>query len=141
MLKYLILTIGCQMNKSDSERLSTVLENIGFAQTENEAEANLIFVNACSVRQSAIDRIFGKKKQWNKHRETGDLKIFLLGCVLPKDRPKMAKAFDDIFDIKDIINLPEILKKSGVKFKQSGKDKQNKFVPDAGYFHIAPSNS
>ena len=141
MLKYLILTIGCQMNKSDSERLSTVLENIGFAQTENEAEANLIFVNACSVRQSAIDRIFGKKKQWNKRRETGDLKTFLLGCVLPKDRPKMAKAFDDIFDIKDIINLPEILKKSGVKFKQSGKDKQNKFAPDSDYFHIAPSNS
>ena len=35
-----------------------------------------------------------------------------LGRVLPKDRPKMAKAFDDIFDIKDIINLPEILKKA-----------------------------
>ena len=50
MLKYLILTIGCQMNKSDSERLAAVLKNIGFAQTEKEAEANLIFVNACSVR-------------------------------------------------------------------------------------------
>ena len=55
------MTIGCQMNKSDSERLSTVLENIGFVQTENEAEANLIFVNACSVRQSAIDRILERK--------------------------------------------------------------------------------
>jgi len=129
------------MNKSDSERLAAVLENIGFTQTENETEANLIFVNACSVRQSAIDRIFGKKKRWNKRRETGDLKTFLLGCVLPKDKPKMEKAFDNIFDIKDIVNLPEILKKSDIKLKQSKKDGQNKFAPDSDYFHIAPSNS
>ncbi|HLD62189.1 MAG TPA: radical SAM protein, partial [Patescibacteria group bacterium] len=141
MLKYLILTIGCQMNKSDSERLAAVLENIRFAQTEKEAEANLIFVNACSVRQSAIDRIFGKKKKWNKRRETGDLKTFLLGCVLPKDKPKMENFFDAIFDIKDIVNLPKILRKSGVKFKQSKKNGQNKFAPDSDYFHIAPSNS
>ena len=141
MLKYLILTIGCQMNKSDSERLAAVLENIRFAQTEKEAEANLIFVNACSVRQSAIDRIFGKKKKWNKRRETGDLKTFLLGCVLPKDKPKMENFFDAIFDIKDIVNLPKILRKSGVKFKQSKKNGQNKFAPDSDYFHLAPSNS
>lgn len=141
MLKYLILTIGCQMNKSDSERLSAVLDDLGFEQTESETEANLIFVNACSVRQSAIDRIFGKKKGWNKRREAGDLKTFLLGCVLPKDRPQMAKAFDDIFDIKDIVNLPEILKKSGVKFKSSEKDGQKKFAPDSDYFHITPSSS
>lgn len=129
------------MNKSDSERLETTLKELGMEPSGSEDAANLIFVNACSVRQSAIDRIFGKKKKWNKRRETGDLKTFLLGCVLPKDRPKMEKAFDNIFDIKDIINLPNILKKSGVKFKQSEKNGKNRFAPDSDYFHITPSNS
>ncbi len=129
------------MNKSDSERLETILNELGMGPGENDVEADLIFVNACSVRQSAIDRIFGKKKKWNKRRETSDLKTFLLGCVLPKDKPKMEKVFNAIFDIKDIINLSEILRKNGVKFKQSKKGGQNKFAPDSDYFHIAPSNS
>lgn len=129
------------MNKSDSERLETTLKELGVKPSGSEDAADLIFVNACSVRQSAIDRIFGKKKKWNKRRETGDLKTFLLGCVLPKDRPNMAKAFDDIFDIKDIINIPEILEKAGIKLSKKIKSEQSKFAQDSDYFHIAPSNS
>lgn len=139
MPKYHILTIGCQMNKSDSERLETILKEMGMAPAENESAAELIFVNACSVRQSAIDRIFGKNEEWRKHRKTGRIKTFLLGCVLPKDKPKMEKIFDAIFDIKDITNLDKIFEKAGVNFKK--KSDQNKFTQDSDYFHIAPNNS
>ena len=48
------------MNKSDSERIASVLENNGFQKASKMNEANLIVVNMCSVRQSAVDRVYGK---------------------------------------------------------------------------------
>ena len=56
---YHIITYGCQVNKSDSERIATVLENSGFKKSSLE-KANYAFLNLCSVRQSAIDRVWGK---------------------------------------------------------------------------------
>lgn len=58
-MTYHIITYGCQMNKSDSERIAAVLENTGYKNISKIDEADLIVVNMCSVRQSAVDRIFG----------------------------------------------------------------------------------
>jgi len=58
-MRYYIITFGCQMNKSDSERIATVLESRSYQPASNEKEADLIVVNMCSVRQSAVDRVFG----------------------------------------------------------------------------------
>jgi len=55
-MKYYIITYGCQMNKSDSERIATVLESRGYEPASKINEADLIVVNMCSVRQSAVDR-------------------------------------------------------------------------------------
>lgn len=93
------------MNKSDSERAEAVLQDIGYRRTENQEEADLILVMACSVRQSAIDRIFGKKRAWDKNKA---IKI-LSGCVLKDDKPKMKKIFDYFLDTKDLVELRNIL--------------------------------
>jgi tRNA-2-methylthio-N6-dimethylallyladenosine synthase len=99
------------MNYSDAERVSTVLDSFGFQKTEKETEADIICVIACSVRQHAVDRIFGKVKKWQgKPRLT----TILSGCVLEKDQPKLVKAFDLIFEIKDINKLADFIKN---KFK------------------------
>ena len=58
--KYFIITYGCQMNRSDSERIASVLENIGYKKASKIDEADLIVTNMCSVRQSAVDRVYGK---------------------------------------------------------------------------------
>lgn len=107
--KYYLWPLGCAQNISDAERVATVLEDNEYTITSEEKEADLIVVLACSVRQSAIDRIYGRSKIWNKY-DKKSLKI-LSGCVLPKDKSKMEKIFDVIFEINDLKKLPELIGK------------------------------
>jgi tRNA-2-methylthio-N6-dimethylallyladenosine synthase len=108
---YFVWILGCAMNKADGERVATVLEKMGYAPAKSEKTANLIAVVACSVRQSGIDRILGKANAWKKSGTT----MILTGCVLPSDKPKMAKIFHLTFDIKELAKLPAMLKKINVK--------------------------
>jgi len=105
MKKYFIKTFGCQMNQSDSERIARILENQGYKKAKNIESADLIVVNACSVRQSAIDRIFGLKKKIIKLKA---IKV-LTGCVLESDKKKFKEFFDVVIDTKDIVKLPEAI--------------------------------
>jgi len=92
------------MNKSDSERITTVLEKKGYLPASNENEADLIVVNMCSVRQSAVDRVFGLIPKFQKLKTKNEkLKTILTGCVLKKDRIKFAKGFDEILKFKDLL--------------------------------------
>ncbi len=109
--KYHLWVLGCQMNKSDGERIAGVLQSCGLKPTLKEAEADLLVVVACSVRQAAIDRIYGKARQWEKRRGSGKLSTILTGCVLDLDKNKMREFFDLIIPIKDIKRLPDFLEK------------------------------
>ena len=60
MPKYFEWTVGCQMNKADSDELANILEARGYDRTLNVEAADLIFLNSCSVRQNAENRIIGK---------------------------------------------------------------------------------
>ena len=112
MSKYHLITFGCQMNKSDSERIAAVLENIGYKPASKINEANLIVVNMCSVRQSAVDRVFGKCQKLVKLQTLNPkLKTILTGCLLKEDRKKFRDKFDLILDIKDLPQWPPILSK------------------------------
>ena len=111
-MKFFIFTLGCQMNTADSEKVSAVLESANL-KPATEKEANLIIVNACSVRQTAVDRIWGKLKVWKKARPAKI--IFLTGCILPKDRVKLASKVDEIFSINSLSKLPKILEKHRLK--------------------------
>ena len=118
-MKYRIITFGCQMNKSDSERIATVLENMGYRQTLNEGEADLIVVNMCSVRQSAVDRIFGLSQKFSKLKiKNKKLKIILTGCVLKEDKRKFEKSFDQVLKFKDLL-----------KYQPKYQDKSVAFIP------------
>ena len=60
ILKYTILTMGCQLNENDSEKLCGMLEKMGYTRTENQKEADLALFNTCCVRENAEDKLFGK---------------------------------------------------------------------------------
>ena len=93
------------MNKSDSERVATILEGKGYQPASKENEADLIVVNMCSVRQSAVDRVYGLIPKFKKLREKKPkLKTVLTGCILKEDKPKFAKGFDQILKFKDLLN-------------------------------------
>jgi len=99
------------MNKSDSERIAAILEKIGFKNTSKIDEADLIVVNMCSVRQSAVDRIFGLSQKISKLKmKNKKLKTVLTGCILKEDKNKFRKIFDLILDIKDLPNWKKYLK-------------------------------
>ncbi len=100
-MKYSIITFGCQMNKNDSERIAKFLNDNELEETTEE-KADLIIINACSVRQSAVDRIRGK---------IGNLKgksvtTILTGCVLEKDKKDLGNSFDYVLPIEDLTNWP-----------------------------------
>lgn len=101
------------MNKSDSERIAAVLGSAGYKPVSKSETADLIVVNMCSVRQSAVDRVFGLAPKFNKLKTINHkLKTILSGCILKKDKERFKKNFDYIFDIKYLSKWPEILKKS-----------------------------
>ncbi len=94
------------MNYSDSERIASVLELAGYKKTAQESDADLIVINACSVRKSAADRIAGNFKKYKQYKKINpNLKIVLTGCVLESDRERFEKLFDLVVDIKKIKQL------------------------------------
>ncbi len=103
-MEYFIITYGCQMNRSDSERIASNLEKKGFCASKDLENADIIIVNVCSVRQSSVDRIFGLADKLKSLREknTG-LTTFLTGCIVEKDKARFKKIFDHILNI-DALN-------------------------------------
>ncbi|MCX6811474.1 MAG: radical SAM protein [Candidatus Berkelbacteria bacterium] len=99
MKTYYLLTLGCQMNHSDSERIGALLSSLGL-KSAPEGKADLIIVNSCSVRQKPIDRIWGKLKVWKMINLKA--KRILTGCVLENDLMKLNKEFDFCFKIEDL---------------------------------------
>jgi tRNA-2-methylthio-N6-dimethylallyladenosine synthase len=76
-MKFHIITLGCQMNYSDSARIKAVLINCGFSYSETEENADIIIFDSCSVRQKSEDKITGKLK--NIPPST---KIRITGCMI-----------------------------------------------------------
>ena len=113
-MKYHLITLGCQMNLSDSERVSSVLENMGYIPTENEEEASLLGMLACSVRQKPIDKVYNKIAQWNKWKNKRNLITFVSGCILPADKEKFLKSFDLIFPMSELAHFPDMIREYGV---------------------------
>lgn len=100
MSKYFIKIFGCQYNEWDEVRLRYMLNKIGLVETVDEKSADIFFVLACAVRKTAIDRAFGKIKNWKNK------KIIVSGCILDADKERLLKKGIIIWDI----NKPEILK-------------------------------
>lgn len=98
-MRYHIITFGCQMNKSDSERIATNLEKDGCKPASKMEEADLVVVNMCSVRQPATDRVFGVGQKLAKLKiQNSNLKTVLTGCILKKDKIKFREIFDEIWE-------------------------------------------
>jgi len=107
--KYFLKILGCAANEADGQRLRAVLASLGFQPTARSADAQLIILLACSVRQNAMDFIYRQSAQWHKRRKAGQLKTILSGCVLAEDKEKLAPYFDWITEITTLPSWPEKL--------------------------------
>lgn len=139
MKKYYIIVYGCQMNISDSERVRTVLDKAGFQETEIETDADIVIIVACSIRQSAINRIYGKIPTFNRYKKNNpDFKVIITGCILPKDKKVFLTKIDFITNIKDIKKIPELLY-SKTPDSYNKREKQEESTQN--YFKISPKQT
>ncbi|MFW6363702.1 MAG: radical SAM protein, partial [Spirochaeta sp.] len=113
-MKYCLLHLGCQMNLSDSERIRSVVESMGYEHTDVEEEADLLGIVACSVRQKAIDRVYHKISKWNKWKQDRSIVTFVSGCILPTDKEKFLTRFDMLFTIQELPEFPSMLRQYGI---------------------------
>ncbi len=113
-MKYFLLPFGCQMNLSDTERVRTVLQQMGYEPTDNEEEANLLGIVACSVRQKGIDKVYGRIEKWNALKNRKSVITFVSGCILPADKVRFLKLFDLVFTMNELPKLPEMIRQYGV---------------------------
>ncbi|MEE9461830.1 MAG: tRNA (N6-isopentenyl adenosine(37)-C2)-methylthiotransferase MiaB [Bacteroidales bacterium] len=113
-MRYHLVTLGCQMNKSDSERTRTIIERMGFIWTDREDEANLLGVLACSVRQKSIDKVYSRISKWNRWKKDRSLITFVSGCMLPSDKEKFLKQFDLVFTMDELPELDTMVRQYGI---------------------------
>jgi len=113
-MKYHLISLGCQMNLSDTERVRTVMHQLGFSHTDNEDEASILGIIACSVRQKAIDKVYSRIAMWNKMKHRKSLLTFVSGCILPSDKEKFLKLFDLVFPMSELPELPDMIHQYGI---------------------------
>lgn len=123
-MKYHLWIIGCQYNEWDGARLRYFLDSLGLQESDVK-EADIIVIVACAVRQTAVDRIFGKirnitptdffrrrgtefKNQLTNQPITNKL-VLITGCVLDSDKEKFAKKGIKFFEPGDLRALEKII--------------------------------
>ncbi len=115
MKKVYIETMGCQMNKSDTERMYGMLSNFGYEQTNEPKQADLLMVNTCSIRQLSEDKAYSLIGLWGKWKKSRpELKIGFCGCVAQqkaKEIFKRANYVDFVLGTHKIYSLPAIIEK------------------------------
>jgi tRNA-2-methylthio-N6-dimethylallyladenosine synthase len=97
MPTYHIWTIGCQMNKAESERLGRLFESMGYQPTANAVEAGLIVVNSCVVRQHAEVRVINKLSALRALKKSNpSMVLAVTGCLVDSSNVKLRQRFPHV---------------------------------------------
>jgi tRNA-2-methylthio-N6-dimethylallyladenosine synthase len=88
MPRIYIETYGCQMNVSDSELMFGVLGREGYVRTDDPAEADVLLVNTCAVRDHAEQRVLGRLGELKRYKRPGDV-LGVVGCMAQRLGPKL----------------------------------------------------
>ncbi len=113
---YNIRTYGCQLNESDSEKLSGMLDEMGLKEASEGETADIIMLNTCSVRENAEDRLFGNLGIFKADKKANkDIVIIVCGCMMKvkENVDKIKKSFpyvDLVFDPQQIHLFPVLLR-------------------------------
>lgn len=119
-LTYKIMTFGCQLNENDSEKIAGMLEEIGYQQTEDEKQADIVVFNTCCVRENAEERLFGKIGEMKNLKQSKSFIIAIGGCMMQEKQmvDKIKKSYpyvDIVFGTHTLQNLPENIYKTMLK--------------------------
>jgi len=112
------------MNTSDSERVASVLERLGYEKAASEEEADMLVFNTCSVKQKAEDKVTGLRKSLARlHKQNRNLKVAITGCMVRRSSTQKDEERDHVlnvmpevdiaFRIEEVARLSELLRKVG----------------------------
>ena len=114
--KYYVKTFGCQMNVHDSERISGMFELDGMQKAENEDSADILFVNTCTIRENADDKLYGTLGHLKKWKSQADnRKLLVGGCAAQKDKNLVrdkAPWVDVVIGTHNLTNVINLLNQS-----------------------------
>src|SRR5437764_4539852 len=99
--KYLIETFGCQMNVHDSERMAGLLEQAGYEATDETADADVVVINTCSVRERAEDKLYTRLGELRQMAaEIGhDPIVVVAGCVAQQEGERLLERSPGVADV------------------------------------------
>ena len=125
----LVDTYGCQQNEADSEELRGYIELMGYGFTENEAEADLIVVNTCAVREHAEMRVLGNVGALvHAKAKNPNLLVAVCGCMV--QQPHMAEKLKKSFRVVDLAFGPHELWRFPELYKRARETGKRVFAAD-----------
>ncbi len=128
-----ISTYGCQMNVNDTERMYSLLEMANFSVVQTPEEASVIIINACSIREKPVHKVYSEVGTYRKLKEKNpDIKIGVGGCVGQQEKDKLMKTqpmIDFVFGTDNIDTLPTLVAEA---YNTGAK------LVDAKFTHKAP---
>jgi len=138
-MKLFIKTHGCQMNEYDSAKMADVLKaSHGMELTLDEAEADVILINTCSIREKAQEKVFSQLGRWKQHKKDGKpVLIGVGGCVASQEGDaivKRAPYVDLVFGPQTLHRLPELIEKQ----RATGRPQVDISFPEIEKFDSLP---
>ena len=138
--RYFIKTFGCQMNEYDSARMADVLvASCGFTATEDPAEADLLLMNTCSVREKAQEKVFSLLGQWRRLKDARpEVLIGVGGCVASQEGEALcvrAPFVDLVFGPQTLHRLPAMID----ELKRTGRPVVDVSFPEIEKFDHLPA--
>ena len=119
---YYILTMGCQLNENDSEKICGMLEKMNYKKTENMQDADLVIFNTCCVRENAEEKLFGKLGEVKRLKEEKGTIIAIGGCMMQEkhivEKIKKSYKYDVIFGTHTLHKFPQDLYKAIIEQKR-----------------------
>lgn len=139
--KFYLETYGCQMNVHDSEKASFALSNVGYENTSDPTEADMVLLNTCMVREKAARKVFSRitelKNQFRKSNRKNNLPIFgVMGCVAQAEADRLFERSSDIklvLGTQAIPKLPKLVEQLEQGFPRAIDVRSSK---DAGFLDL-----
>ena len=136
--KLFIETYGCQMNAGDSEIVVSIMQQEGYRYTEQIAEADVILINTCSIRDNAEQRIWGRLSEMRRLRKAKPtLVVGIIGCMAERLKEKLIESesgVDVVAGPDSYRDLPSLVRKA----EDGGKAINVELSKEETYAEIAP---